>query len=254
MSFFRQRVEEHTRNALVWIHAPGGIPVTLAFGLTRRLEQVTKQQVGLERLGPFGDDLAAHVDRLVVLAIAPERFGQRYLCIEALRVIGNHLAEFRNRLRQHMAFGIQARQAGAAQAQLRIFATPAIGVQTQQLAANFGHIGLDFQRLFKLGNSALKLPLALGRNAKPNVGWNIFRVGAQHALKRLLRTIKLPICKIRLAKNAIRFKIIGLLIENMLGQTNRAVGVVAFERLPSLIVGRLQAHACHVDPPAGMSA
>ena len=153
-----------------------------------------------------------------------------------------------------MALGVQTCQAGAAQAQLGVFASPAIGIEAQQLAADLGHVGLDFQRLLEFSNCPLELALALGGNAQPNMRRYIFRVGAQHALKRLLRAAELPAGKVCLAKDTICLKVIGALIENMLRQTDRAVGVVAFERLPSLIVGGLQTHACHVDPPAAESA
>jgi len=63
-------------------------------------------------------------------------------------------------------------------------------------------------------------------------------------------SIELPVCQVGLAQNAVCFEVVGVVVENMLCQTDRLVEVITFEPLPSLVVGRLQAYACHLGSPA----
>ena len=130
----RHGLEHRSGNRQLWVDCGGSFPVLLALGFALGKQQIPKNQVRLERVWLLGDDLAAKRDCLVFLAIAPQCLGQANAGIEPVWLVGNHLAEFSNCFGQHVALGIQAGQASAAQAQCGVFAAPGIGVDPQELA------------------------------------------------------------------------------------------------------------------------
>ena len=245
----RERLEHCPGDDLIGVHLAGGLPEAFALRLARSHFEIAQDQVGLQRLGAPGKDLAAGGDRLIFLPIAPERFGQRDHRIEAVGLVGNYLAELGDRLGQHMAFGVQPGQAGAAEAQLRVFAAPRIGIEPQELIAQLGHIGLDLKRLLEFGDRPVEPALALVGDAQPNVGRDVLGIRAQDALEGLLSAVKLTVGEIGLAKDPIGLQVLGIPFEDVLGQADRPLQIVAFEPLPGLVVCRLQAHACHLGPP-----
>ena len=153
-----------------------------------------------------------------------------------------------------MAFDVEACEAGAAEAQLRVLATPGFGVEPKELATQLRIVRLDFEGLLILGDRLLELTTALGEHPKEDVRRDMLGVHRDDAFQRLLGPIEISGLEIRLAENARGLQIVRCLLEHVLSEASGALRLARLEPLPSLILGRLQAHACHRDPPITVRA
>ncbi len=84
------------------------------------------------------------------------------------------------------------------------------------MRAQFGHVRFDFQRLLKLANCLIQLPLALKGNSHSNMGRDILRIGIQNAAKRCFRLLKLTGNEVGFPQKAMRFEVIGEVFEKVL--------------------------------------
>ena len=212
--------------------------------------QIAEDQVRLQRLRVLVEDLAADRCGLIRLPVAPERFGQRDAHIVAVGLVGEHLAELGDRLREHLALGVEPAQPGAAEAQLGMLAAPCVGVEAKQLAAQLGDIRLDLQRLLEFGHGAVQPPLPLVRDAQADMRRDVLGVGAERAGEGLLRAVELAAGEVRFAEQAVCLQVAGVGLEDVFSQASRSFRLVALDQLPSLVVGRLQADSRHHCPPA----
>ena len=179
------------------------------------------------------------------MAVAPERLGEAHASVEALGVLLDHAAKLLDGLGEHVAFGVEPGQAGAAKAQRGALTAPDIGIEAQQLAAQLRHIGAHLERLLELCHGAIKLALALEGDPEANVGGDILRVGVEHAAKGSLRLVELAPGQVGLAKNAVGLEVLRKLIEDVLCHPDCLIDPVGLKVAAGLIVCSLQAHRSH---------
>ncbi len=170
--------------------------------------------------------------------------------IEALRIFFNDTPKLLGSLRQHMPFGIEPGQTRPTQAQHRPIAAPDFGIKTQQLAAQFRHIGPDLKRLFKFINRLFLVPLAFVGNPQADMCRNTLGISVQHLFKGRLRMLKLAPGQESFAQNTLCFQIIGVINQDMLCRCRRLLRLVFLKQAASLIIHGLQADSGHMAPPA----
>ena len=241
----RHHLKEGAGHLLVWLELLGEAPVWLAVRVAGGLPDITEEQVRLQDIGSLGQDLLAGLSGHIGLPIPPERLSEADPRIKAVGGLIDHAAELLDRLGQHMAFGIEPGQAGAAQAQRRPLGAPHIGVEAQQLRAQLGHIGANLKGLLELAHGAVQLALALVGDAKADVGGDILGVGVQHTTERCLSLVELASGQVRLAKDTMGLEVIGEIFEDVLRHTDRLLNLVDLKEAAGLIICGLQAHCSH---------